>query len=232
MVLPRYLAQTATEIAGNPLSDNLAYLACHFSSGGKGLSNLPDTLPPGAMLILDDSTPMDGHDSDVILKQLSAEIERHRCAALLLDFQRPDHPHQIALARLLCTSLPCPVGVSEPYGKGLNCPVFLAPAPPDQTLSQYLASRQNREVWLEMALDGITLTLTEGGCSIEALQDFPEEGLTAEKLHCHYTIETRDDAAIFRLWRTKRDLDRLLDEAKSLGVAKAIGLWQELGRSH
>lgn len=229
MVLPRYLAQTAAEMAGNPIADKCAFLACHFSPGGKGLSNLPDCLPPGAMLILDDSMPLDGHKPDLILTQLSSAIQRHRCEALLLDFQRPEQPPQQELARQLCSSLPCPVGVSELYTQGLSCPVFLPPIPPDQSLASYLAPWKNREVWLEIALDGITLTLTEAGSSTEPLRDFPEEGLTDENLRCHYTIETAADAAIFRLWRTKTDLDKLLVEAESQGVAKAIGLWQELG---
>lgn len=230
MVLPRYLAQTAAEMTGNPITDKCAFLACHFSPGGKGLSNLPECLPPGAMLILDDSMPLDGHNPDLILTQLSAEILRHSCEVLLLDFQRPDQPKQQELAELLYSSLPCPVGVSEPYAHSLSCPIFLPPVPPDKPLSSYLAPWKNREVWLEIALDGITLTLTEAGCTAEPLRAFPEDGLTDKKLHCHYTIETTANSAFFCLWRTKTDLDKLLEEAKSLGITKAIGLWQELGR--
>ena len=230
MVLPRYLAQTAAEIAGNPSSGKLAYLACHFSPGGKGLSNLPEALPPGAMLILDDSTPMDGHDPERILKQLSEALGRHSCESLLLDFQRPEQPGQQALARMLCAALPCPVGVSEPYSKGMDCAVFLPPAPPDICLSQYLAPWESREIWLEIALDGIALTLTEAGCDAEPFLDLPEDGLAEEKLHCHYTLEATADAVIFRLWRTRADLEQLLEEANSLGVARAIGLWQEIGQ--
>ena len=228
MVLPRYLAQTATEMAGNPQPEKLAYLACHFSPGGKGLSNQPHDLPPGAMVILDDSTPMDGHDPDLILKQLSELIQNQLCGALLLDFQRRDVPGQRELAKRLCSSLPCPVGVSEIYAEGLSCPVFLSPVPPDRPLSEYLAPWQSREIWLEAALDGIKLTLKESGCTAEQLWDLPEDGQREERLHCHYTIETAADSAVFRLWRTKSDLNDLLTEAESKGVTKAIGLWQEL----
>ena len=228
MVLALYLAQTATEMAGNPAPERLAYLACHFSPGGKGLSNLPPPLPPGAMLILDDSTPMDGHDPDLILKQLSGLIQENRCEALLLDFQRRDVPGQRELAKHLCASLPCPVGVSEIYAESLSCPVFLPPVPPDRPLSEYLAPLQGREIWLEAALDGITLTLRESGCAAEPMWDFPEDGQIDKRLHCHYTVKTNADAAIFRLWRTKSDLNSLLAEAESNGVTKAIGLWQEL----
>lgn len=228
MVLPRYLAQTATEMAGNPLPEKLAYLACHFSPGGTGLSNLPPVLPTGAMLILDDSTPMDDHDPELIVKQLFNLIHQQRCEALLLDFQRQNVPGQQELAKLLYAALPCPVGVSELYARGLSCPVFLSPVPPDRSVSEYLRPWQDREIWLETALDGISLTLTEAGCSADPLWDFPEDGQTDEKLHCHYVIETTADSAVFRLWRTREDLDALFTESSSLGVTKVIGLWQEL----
>lgn len=230
MVLPLYLAQTAAEMAGNPLSQNMAYMACHFSPGGHCLSNLPEVLPSGAMLILDDSTPMDDHKPELIVRQLSEIITLHHCEALLLDFQRREIPGQQKLAELLAGALPCPVGVSELYAGDLPCPVFLSPVPPDRPLGTHLVPWQGRELWLEAALDGITLTLTEAGCTASALPDLPEDGLTDEKLHCHYTIETSEDAAVFQLWRTREDLDGLLRKAESAGVTRAIGLWQELGR--
>ena len=230
MVLPLYLAQTSLEMAGNSLPVHPAYMACHFSSGGPGLSNLPVSIPAGTMLVLDDSTPMADHDPELIGKQLSDTIRQHGCESLLLDFQRKDIPGQQELATLLNDSLPCPVGVSEIYAERLSCPVFLPPVPPDQPLRDCLAPWQGREIWLEAALDGITLTLTEAGCSVEPLYDFPEDGLTDEALSCHYTVETTEKSAIFRLWRTRQDLDTLLAAAETQGVTKAIGLWQELGK--
>lgn len=230
MVLPLYLAQTSLEMAGNSLPAHPAYMACHFSSGSPGLSNLPVSLPAGAMLILDDSTPMADHDPELIGKQLADAIRQQGCESLLLDFQRPDIPGQRELAKLLADSLPCPVGVSEIYAEHLSCPVFLPPVPPDKPLRDYLSPWQGREIWLEAALDGITLTLTEAGCSIEALYDFPDGGLRDDQLSCHYTVETTADTAIFQLWRTRHDLDTLLAAAETQGVTKAIGLWQELGK--
>jgi hypothetical protein len=228
MALPLYLAQTAAEMAGNPFPDLPAYMACHFSSCSFGLSNLPRALPEGTLLILDDSTPMDGHDPERILQQLSELISLQGCAGLLLDFQRQDVPGQQELVKLLCDALPCPVGISELYAEGLSCTVFLPPAPPDRLLSEYLAPWKGREVWLEAALDGTVLTLTETCCTASPLFDFPADGLLDEKLHCHYAIETADNSAVFHLWRTRNDLDSLLAEAESLGVTRAVGLWQEL----
>lgn len=230
MALPLYLAQTPKEMAGNPLPRGMAYMACHFSPGGTGLSNLPEVLPAGAMLILDDSAPMDGHDPERILEQLSPRISELGCESLLLDFQRQNIPGQQKLAQLLTASLPCPVGVSELYADRVSCPVFLPPCPPDRPLPEYLAPWQHREIWLEAALDGITLTLTESGCSVEALYDFPDGGMRDDQISCHYAVETTADSAIFQLWRTRHDLDTILAAAETQGVTKAIGLWQELGK--
>ena len=228
MALPLYLAQTTAEMAGNPLPRNAAFLSCRFSPGGQGLSNFPDRLPRCSILILDDSTPMDGHDPRLIIEQLSREISRLDCEALLLDFQRPGNGGQQELAKMFTQSLPCSAAISELYAGELDCPVFLPPLPPDKCLSEYLMPWADREIWLEAALDGVMLTLTEAGCTAAPLFDFPEGGLTDEKLHCRYTIETTADSALFRLWRTRSDLDALLAEAEAFGVTRAIGLWQEL----
>ncbi len=229
MALPLYLALTAAEMAGNPLPPAPAYLSCRFSPGGTGLSNFPPSLPAGAMLILDDSTPMDGHDPEFILKQLRNLAEQWHCSSILLDFQRPDIAAQQELAELLTASLPCPVGVSDIYAAGLSCPVFLSPVPPDMPLVEYLIPWQNREIWLEAALDGLELILSEDGCVSAPMRGFPEDGRADRALKCHYDIRL-EDTARFRLWRTREDLNALLKEAENAGITRAVGLWQELGR--
>ena len=227
MALPLYLAQTRCEMGGNsPVPTFCAYMSVHFSPGGTGLSNFPEALPPGAMLILDDSTPISGHDPERIVKELSGLMEQHQCESLLRDFQRPGYPALAALAQAVSDTLPCSVGVSEIYAAGLSCPVFLSPVPPDRPLRKHLAPWTGREIWLEAALEGLKLTLTENGCATAPLHDFPEQGLKDSRLHCHYTIES---PATFHIWRTWDDLDALLAEAKIAGVTRAIGLWQELG---
>ena len=230
MALRLYLARTAAEMGGNrsPAVPG-AYMACHFSPWGPGLSNLPEALPPESILILDDSTPMSGHTPEVILRQLSEQMERHQCQSLLLDFQRQGIEAQQDLAALLAEALPFPAAVSELYAAGLSCPVFLSPVPPDRPLHEHLAPWTGREIWLEAALEGMELTLTEDGCTTSPLLDPPQAGLADERLHCHYDIRL-DSSAHFRLWRTREDLADLLLEAESLGVTRAIGLWQELGR--
>ena len=55
------------------------------------------------------------------------------------------------------------------------------------------------------------------------------EGFHEPKLHCHYHIQLIDQKAEFTLYRTREDLDTLLEEAEALGISAAVGLWQELG---
>lgn len=232
MALPLYLAMTGLEMRANSdLPENSGYMACHFSPYGTGLSNCPSRLPEGAMLILNDRIPCCGHDHQLITNQLIELVEHFRCSCILLDFQRPGSEETAALAKKIAGSLPCPVGVSELYAQGLDCPVFLPPLPLDMPIAEYLAPWQGREIWLDAALDGAVLTLTETGCASVPLP-YPQldDGHPEETLHCHYTIQTSSDTARFTLFRTWEDLQSLLIEAQVHGVTRAVGLWQELGQ--
>ena len=74
MAIRPFLAMTAAEIRGTEtLPPKTAWMACHFSPYSTGLSNLPKALPPGSMVILDDITPIHGHDSETIAALLEAE---------------------------------------------------------------------------------------------------------------------------------------------------------------
>lgn len=234
MAIKRYLAMTAAEIGTSaPLPPSIAWMACHFSPYGTGLSGRPKALPPGSVLMLDDITPIHGHDPELIAAQLKECADAFACAGVLLDFQRPGNEEAKGLVQVLAGSLPCPVAVSEPYAQDVDCPVFLPPAPLHEPLGEYLASWQGREVWLEMALDGEVITLTESGASFTSLPpgEIFESGHREETLHCHYKIALEENAARFTLWRTREDLDALLEEADSLGISYGVGLFQELGRS-
>ena len=182
------------------------------------------------MLILNDRTPPQGHDPEVIARQLKELADTLHYKYILLDFQRPDLPENAAVAKALAAASPCPVGISELYARELTCPVFLPPVPPHVPPGEYLSPLQGREIWLEAALGGRIITVTEKGsvysplASTKALETAMEDMV----LHCHYHIRTYDDHIDFTLWRTKDDLQELLREAESLGVTLAVGLWQEL----
>lgn len=229
MAIPRYLAMTAAEMrAVSDLPAEAAWMACHFSPYGTGLSNLPSTLPPDSLLILNDRTPIHGHDGERVAKQLQERIEALHCKGLLLDFQRPEEPETAALVKHLTGALSCPVTVSDLYARGLDCPVFLPPAPPEVSLETYLAPWQGREIWLEMALGGEVISLTEQGAQVSPLPHPPGDGQAETRLHCHYQISVSDTEVEFPLWRTAEDLEALLAEAERLGVTAAVGLYQEL----
>ncbi len=228
--MPLYFAMTGAEIAScTRLPSQVGWLACHFSSSGPGLSNLPKTLPPHSLLILDDSTPISDHKAEVITRQLQECIAALEVDAVILDFQRPKKPEVQDLANILLEELPCPVAVPPGY-KNPNNPIFLPPCPPNQLLKEYLTPFKGREIWLEAALDGLQLSISQKGCCKESMcfadaQEFPHKD---EKLHCHYCIRQTDDAVIFSLQRTWDNLQELLEEVGHFGVTRTVGLWQEL----
>ena len=227
MGLPLYLALTASEFTScSPIPEFPAWMACHFSPYGTGLCNLPPELPANAMVILNDRISPLGHDPEYILAQL-AQLS---CDCILLDFQQADNAETAELARVIAAAESRPVGVTPQYGHELNCPIFLPPVPIDIPIQEHLAPWNGREIWLEAAADSLLYMVTGQGSAPAPLSRIPERGLTDPELFCHYRIETFADRAAFALWRTREDVDALLEAAAALGVTKAVGLWQELGR--
>ena len=230
MDIVHYLAMTAAEIGADPpFPPNIAWMACHFSSYSAGLSNCPRQLPPGSLLILDDSTPICGHSPRVVADQLRSLADTFRYGGVLLDFQRPGNGEAAILAAYLAESLPCPVAVSQPYAGSLSCPVFLPPVPVQTPAAEYLSPWQGREIWLETALDAVKITVTEKGASFAPLPrvDREDRDFRDETLHCRYRISLSEDRAEFLLYRVKEDLASLLSDAGKHGVTTAVGLYQE-----
>ncbi|MBP3479717.1 MAG: hypothetical protein J6K03_09620 [Oscillospiraceae bacterium] len=231
MAIPLYLAMTAAEFRRNTaLPKYPAWLSCLFSPYSTGLSNIPSQLPPESLLILSDRTPVCGHDPGLIKAQLEEAIARLRCSAVLLDLQRPEYNEAVKIVKEVCELL-CPVAVSQMYAQDVDRPICLPPVPIDVCLEEYLAPWQGREIWLEMALDGQIIKLTEQGAEYCLLPvgGQTDEGRKDKTLHCHYTIHTEGDIAEFTLFRTREDTVDLLEEAEKLGVKLAVGLFQELG---
>ena len=233
MVLPLYLAMTAAEMGTNTAyPDYFAFMACHFSPYGPGLSNLPKDLPTGSMLILNDRIPWEGHHIPSVVTQLLDIVAEKRCSSVLLDFQRPGADAIPHLTKNILDALPCPVGISHLYAGAFSCPVFLPPVPLDIPLADHIAPWLEREIWLEAALDGCVITLSEEGSHTMPLpHPSLDSGHKNDTLHCHYTIETSADTARFTLCRTEEDLSDLLEEAQSLGITRSVGLWQELKKT-
>ncbi len=231
MDLPIYLAMTAAEYAKCPQPPpRTAWMACHFSAYGTGLSNLPGSLPEHSLLILNDRTPIQGHDPIQIQAQLQELIENTTPDGLLIDFQRPVTEKALAVAKAL-SALSCPVTVTEEYAPHVNCGVFLSPVPLHIPLADYLAPWKGRDIWLEIALSRQRMTLTEKGCETEPCTHFDIQApvFTDDTLHCKYLITVTQDQAQFALFRQKEEILMLLQQAQSYGVSRAVGLYQELG---
>ena len=227
MEIPLYLAMTAAEFSScDPLPQYPAWMSCRFFPSGKGLCNLPSTPPEGTLLIIDDQTPPEGHDAFLIRRQLEEILNLHRCAGLLLDFQRPDSMETAEIAKTLL-SLPCPVCVSHLYAEDPSCPVFVPPCPLTTPMEQHLAPWQGREIWLEVALDKSDYRIHKNGCQIRPAT---QETLPFydEKLFCHYGIRIEPEQILFTLERKRTDLDILLASAAACGVTRTVGLFQEL----
>ena len=230
MPIALYLAMTAAEMASYPqLPNHVAWMACHFSSSGQGLSNFPQTLPQRSILIVDDHLPFQDHSAETILRQLSDVAERFDLSGILLDFQRPSVPQVQSLTSMLVSQLPCPV-VAPPCYAPNNAPVFLSPCPANCRMEHHLAPCLDRPIWLEAAADGLEVTVTNLGTTqrLPFAQRYEELPYKDDALHCHYRIHLQDNAVRFSLQRTREDLQALLEEAEYLGVTRAIGLWQEL----
>lgn len=211
-----------------PLLHRFAYMAVHFSSFGRGLSNLPGSLPKGSMVLVDDSMEPMNHDPEMVAAQLKELVERFSPIAVLLDFQRPITKQLQVMAEAIIKALPCPVGVTKAYAKELGCPVFLPPPPANKALGDYIGPWKQQGVYLEIAPEGLEITVTEAGSS--AMPIFPVSGLPLEdkRLHCHYNVEVLQDKAVFTICRYKEDLAQLVQEAEGLGVLGCVGLYWEL----
>ena len=234
MVLPLYLALTAAEISSCPsLPDRCAWMSCHFSPYTEGLSNIPEALPAGSVLILNDRMPCQGHSPDLVAGQLADAADRLGCESVLLDFQRPPEPESEAMVHRIVRNLSCPVAVTERFAADLPCPVFLSPAPLYLPLADHLAPWQGREIWLEAALCQEEILITKKGMNHNPI--FPTEQLAGgfydDDLRCFYRTQILGDSIRFTLFDTPESLERKLELAASLGVSRAVGLWQELEKS-
>lgn len=233
MALPRYLAMTAAEISAFPPVGPIAYMACQFSPYTEGLTNIPDWLPQGSILILNDRMPCQGHSPDLAAGQLTDAVSRLECESVLLDFQRAPDPESAAIVNTITQALPCPVAVTEGFAEGFSCPVFLGPGPLHQPLAEHLAPWKGREIWLEAALCQESVIISAQGSSIIPI--FPTEQLSGgfydDLLRCCYRQTIQQDMLEFTLFDTPESLDKKLELAGELGVTRAIGLWQELGNT-
>lgn len=229
-----FLAMTAGEFAScAQLPTHPAWMACHFSAYGTGLTNLPRNLPAGSMVIVNDRIPLNGHDPKRIGEQLADLEQKLDISGFLLDFQRKDVPEAEEIATHLVETLTAPVGVAEGYCQDLTCPVFVTPPslhiPPAERFSRW----NGRELWLEAAIEAGTLRVTSDGCHYQALPYTPPDSpvFAARELFSKYRSGVTSADAIFTFYRGPAELKLLMEHGKALGITRAIGLYQQLGNS-
>ena len=233
MEIPLYLAMTAAELQNaTEVPSQLAWMACHFSSYGMGLSNVPRTLPSGSMLMLNDRTPICGHDPELVAKSLCDAAHNLDCDSIALDFQRKDCKELLEVIGAVLVRAHCPVGVSALYAADFDCPVLIPPILPHIFPEEALTPWKGRELWLELSSEGTQISVTEDGSQYTTLPHYcPENTAHLEQaLHCHYTITVEEDRALFHLGRTADDQSSVIKVVKELGVTCALGLWQEMRR--
>lgn len=229
MPITPYLAMTAAEMSlCAALPEKTAWMACHFSSCGDSLANCPAQLPPGSILILDDSTPPDNHDPEAAVKSLFALAEKFQCDGILIDFQRETDDFGAALCGCLREGAPCPVAVSPALLQHWDGPLFIPPLPPSRLPEKALSPWAGRELWLEISAEPVAVHVTADGASLlpaaEILRDLPHHH---EGLMCRYQTEVFPEKAVFTLARSPEDQLALLEAVQNFGVTKAIGLYQE-----
>ena len=223
-----FLAVTGAELK-NATPKQVAYMACRFSPSGVGLVNLPENLPSGSLILLDDSMQIFGHNAEIVARQLCEVAEHFAPVGVLLDFQRSVTQEAFVMAQTICKVLPCPVAVSENYARDLDCAVFLSACPANVPLEKYLQPWKHG-VYLEIAPGRLQIAVTEAGAEKIYLPVGETGSLQFQdtELCCHYKTEVSQNRAVFTLQRNKEDLEMLIEKARDLGVVATVGLYQEL----
>ena len=232
MVLPLYLAMTPWEMEVCPtLPPNIGWMACHFDPDGPGLRDIPDALPPGAMLILNDRLPCRDHDPAAIAAALAGAAEDLGCDSVLLDFEREPAADTMAVAQALRDALLCPLAAPPGFIEDLDCAVFLPSCPLHVPLAEHLRPWRDRTVWLDVCPRQQTITVTRDGSAYgPAIPVDRQGGEYDEILRCQCVTGIGTDRVSFTLFDTPETLNRKLEQAAALGVAKGVGLYQELAR--
>ena len=219
-----YLAMTAQELSIYQNPALTAYMACHFSPYGSGLADLPESIPEGAMVILNDRIPMLHHDCHLIASQLASLS----CESILLDLQNTQPQKANALIDAILQAVRVPEGVSEQYAAEHPCAVFLPARDADLDPFKACEAWPDREIWMDLSPGFVTYRIDYHGsqrtreCMFMDTPIHPDSGLL-----CHYSSMMTEAEAMFSLYRTWEDIAGILEKGKKMGVTRGIGLFRE-----
>lgn len=148
MAIERYLAMTGAEMASAAaLPKKTAWMACHFSPYSTGLCNFPAALPTESLLILNDRTPICGHDPERVCRELKETISKLNCVGLLVDFLNPPNRESLALTSYLAANLPVSLGLPPEYAAA-GCAVFVRLCQPSPRFRNICpAGRDRKSGW-------------------------------------------------------------------------------------
>ena len=232
MDLPLYHAMTAAEFSfARKLPRHIAWMACHFSAYSTNLSNLPTEIPPGSMIIINDKMPPSGHDKFAIAEQLNRLADQYRVSSFLFDFERKETEETAEMIYYLTSSVNSPVVVTEVYAHASKGPVLISMPPPHISLKKQIANIQNRELWLELAMETEIAIIDSNGCHFQPYggEVFPAMEFTDSTLHTKYRLQICNNHANYLLKREIAEVADIMKEAKSLGVTTFVGLYQQFG---
>lgn len=226
MKIPFYLAMTAEEFLPTArLPAHLAYLGTHFSENGSGLVGLPDKVPEGSILIIDDRTPFQDHDLKMILRQIRETYENNRCTGILLDFQKPYSENLRRVTEAVLHDFPGHTAVTKEYFS--DSAILFLPLLPGDDIAASLSPFAGRNIWLDLSPSPISC-LIASGCYISENKKSAACPLQDTALNCHYGTALRQDGIQFTLQRTIDDCSSLLEKAAALGVSAGFALYQEI----
>ncbi len=232
MKIQFYLAMTAQEMAScSHLPPAPGWMACHFSPYGVGLTDLPQQLPPGALLCCDDRIPILRHDPDLVAEQLTQTAKSLACGGILLDFQILQQPLTAKVVRAVCAKASCPVAVTPGYAAQSTGPVLLPPPKLWEPFSQTAKPWKKRELWMELAPQAAKIQVTSTGATFLPLAQAPAPNpsidQTDQALCCQYRLELEPEQANFFLWDNAQTLTQKQHLAEKLGVTTLVGLYQQ-----
>ena len=212
MGIPLYLAMTVDELERCPrLPEQLGWMACHFSPYGRGLTDLPEALPPGSLLLCDDRIPILHHDAALVAVQLAQLAKTLRCRAIVLDFQQPESAQGARIAEAVSEAAECPVVLPPAYAHCGTGPVLLPPPRLWDPISRVAEAWKGRTLWMEWVIQAAEVTVTETESRYTSLEQPPEPGKqdrTDPVLCCRYRTELAGDRAAFLLWDAVQTLEK------------------------